>query len=736
MSQARVLIVSNRLPITLKPSAEGTRFVTSAGGLANGLASWHEDGAGLWIGHPGDAAQLDDAKWRSIQDRLAARRLVPVQLSDPRINRSYDRFCNEIIWPWLHGLLGYLPLELNGWADYEAVNRAFVEAVVAVYRQGDLIWVHDYHLMLVPTLVRERLPDARIGFFLHVPVPAPELWHTLPWSESLSRGLLGADVIGVHTTTHLRNLLGTMRWADANAVHLDEIDVEHRRVRIGVFPMGVDVSKFEALARSSAVRARREEIRREAGGRPIVLGVDRLDYTKGVVRRLRAVESVLSSHTFKFIQIAVPSGHDIESHRRLRRQVNHEVGRINTSHGEAGWQPVTCLQRHFPHSELVAFYMAADVMLVTPLRDGMNLVAKEFVASRVDEDGVLVLSKFAGAAEGLDGARLVNPYDIDEVASNVRAALAVPPDARAVAMRRLRQTVVQQDVYRWAASFLKDLASVGLVAAGDWANLDQPDPDQPWVELVRRAEPIRLLLDYDGTLVTHTMRPADATPDATLLELLNALCAAPGIRVEIVSGRSRTELQRWFGSLPVTLWAEHGLWRREPAKPWTGGRSFRTGWHLPVTRLMNRLVDTVPGSFIEFKDYGIAWHHRPASVAPEEWRLREAAITLDELTRQQGLEVLKGDGVLEVRSAHSTKASAVEPDDQIAGEVIVAIGNDRTDEDMFRALPPSAISVVVGTKPSCARFRVSDVNAVRRLLGRLGARNEARVDSTATARYG
>ncbi len=460
----RLIIVSNRLPVTVSADGEGTVVHHSSGGLATGLRVPHERSGGIWIGWPGDLSEATPEEALAIEERLREMNVVPVGLTREEQHVYYEHVCNAVIWPLCHDRIDQLPLLVEGWGVYERVNRRFADLVVEHYQPGDLIWVHDYQLMRLPALLRERLPDARIGFFLHIPFPNPEIFFALPTRRWLVEGMMGADLVGFHTrryrghfTAALRRLFGIEPSADASVLW------SHRRVALGVFPMSVDAANIAERASAPEVAAERAELR--AGVDRLLVGIDRLDYSKGIPRRLLAFERLLIEHPewrerVRFTQIAVPSRGGVRAYRRFRRDVDALVGRINGEHATPTWIPVHYIYNTVPESTLLALYRAADVMLVTPVRDGMNLVAKEFVASRVDEDGVLVLSEFAGAADELSEALIVNPYDIDGVVVALDAALNMAGMERRARMKTLRAQVLTHDVHRWAASFLDALAAV------------------------------------------------------------------------------------------------------------------------------------------------------------------------------------------------------------------------------------------------------------------------------------
>ena len=725
MAGSRLLIVSNRLPVTAELDELGrVRLQMASGGLANGLRPWHEGSNGLWVGWPGDTSKFSDPQRAELSRLLADRGIVPVTLSQDHVNRYYNGFSNRVLWPLFHYLIDRLPVHATGWDAYKQVNQRFANAIVQHYRAGDMIWVHDYQLMLLPAMLRERLPDARIGFFLHIPFPSFEVFRTLPWRREVLEGLLGADLIGFHTFLYLRHFMTSLMHVDGVEADIDHVRLGDRTIRLGAFPMGIDAAAFVAQAQDPAVEASIAAVREEAGGRKILLGVDRLDYTKGIPRRLQAVERLLTRHPelrdeLRYIQVAVPSRGEVDSYQRFRRFVEEMVGRINGACGTLRSTPIHYIHQSVSPSELVTMYRAADVMLVTPLRDGMNLVAKEFVASRIDDDGVLVLSEFAGAASELAEAVVVNPYDVDAVAEAIRGALQMPREERHRRMRPMRRRVIEHDVHAWARSFIEQLDSPAI-------REPRPAPLEPALTAaIGKARPssqLRLLLDYDGTLVPLAPSPELAYPDGELLDLLETLASDERIRVEIVSGRPRETLEGWFGALPVALSAEHGYWRRtSPTADWTSAAVVDVRWLDRVYPIIARFTAATPGSLIEAKSASIAWHYRQTPRGFGERQAHELRMLLAEALTNQPLEVLEGKKVVEVRFRGISKALVARPASEATtlDAAVVAFGDDRTDEDLFAALPESSVTVAVGRRLSGARYYLPDYRAVRRHLRRL-----------------
>ncbi|MEJ2482005.1 MAG: trehalose-6-phosphate synthase [Gemmatimonadota bacterium] len=451
------VMVANRLPVSRDD--ERDRWVTSPGGLVSALVPILTEREGAWIGWTGAP---DDAPSPFEHDGM---RLIPVPLSAEDLDSYYLGFCNNTLWPLYHNAIRTPAYHRHWWRPYEAVNERFAEAVAETLSPRGIAWVHDYQLQLVPGRVRALRPDVTVGFFLHIPFPPVELFAYLPWREPVLRGLLGSDVIAFQTEQSVSNFRdAALRYAGARDAG-EELEYDGRRVRLQWAPISVDTEAFAQAARSPEVIESARRLReRILPARKLVLGVDRLDYTKGIDHRLRAVQTFHERHPEAardtvLLQLAVPSREELIQYAEQRERVERLVGQINGEHGDPGYTPVVYMYRHLGFEELVAAYLAADVMLVTPLADGMNLVAKEYIASRTSDDGLLVLSEFAGAAAELREAVLVNPLDLDGLAETLLYAVTITPEDAAERMRPLRATVREYDVYLWSRNCLEALES-------------------------------------------------------------------------------------------------------------------------------------------------------------------------------------------------------------------------------------------------------------------------------------
>ncbi len=464
-SNDRLVVVANRLPVHGVRKDGRQSWQRSPGGLVSALTPFVQERGGAWIGWTG-TTRPPPAPFEH-----EGIRMVPVALSRAEVDGYYEGFANGTLWPLYHDRLRQPAFQREWWRAFEAVNRRFARAAAAAAPHGSTVWIHDYHLQLVPGMLREARPDLGIGFFLHIPFPPQELFGQLPWRREILAGLLGADVVGFQTRVGAENFAQLCERYVGCASQAHEILLEGRRVRHGAFPISIDAEHFARIAAAPDTRRRAERIRTRLGrGRRILLGVDRLDYTKGIDNRLLGFRELIETRAASvddvvLVQTAVPSRERVRAYREERARVERLVGEINGRFGSLDFSPVHYLHRNLPVEELVALYLAADVMLVTPLRDGMNLVAKEFVVSRVDERGVLLLSEFTGAALDLPEALLVNPHDTGALLSGMARALAMSPTEQEGRLRAMQRRVRRNDVHRWAGSFLRALQEARMETA-------------------------------------------------------------------------------------------------------------------------------------------------------------------------------------------------------------------------------------------------------------------------------
>ncbi len=727
----RLLIVANRLPLTARRSGRRWRAEVSSGGLVAALGPLMNDSHGLWIGWPGGASADDPAgQRRLLADWEVRHGYVSVDLPLELSSSFYEGYANDTLWPLLHGFPTLVVFDPESWIAYRAANLRFAETTLVRHRPSDLVWIHDYQLFLVPELVRQEAPDARIGFFLHVPFPSSEVFGIVPQREQLLRGLLGADVIAFQTHSHLHNFRrALLLWLGLDS-QMDRVEVGDRVVRLEALPIGVVRDEWTQLIHDDPATGRRiRQLRSRHGSRQIILSVDRLDYTKGIPERLRTYRRLLRASPERrgrvtLIQVAVPTREQVPAYQELRREVSELVGEIIGEFATPEWAPVVYLRRSVPRRELAAFYAAADIAWVSPLRDGMNLVAKEYVTCQDGQSGVLVISEFAGAAQEMAEAIRVNPYDEVGSAESLERALDMPDEERRDRMAALHERVRRGDARAWAASFLGVLREASDERVADRSSEALPLPIAELCAAFSAAERSLVCLDYDGTLVPITPRPQDAVPTPGLDDILGRLARLPGTAVLLVSGRHPKDLDRWFGHVDgLWLAAEHGAVLRAPGDlDWSPlHQGADDGWKDQVRPVLDHFVARTPGSTIEEKSLSLAWHYRQADPEFGEWLGKELADTLHALVAGTDLTILLGNKVVEVRFAWAHKGEALDrlASQFPAADLTIAIGDDRTDEDLFDRLSAADWSIKVGPGSTRARFRIPGPAEVRALLALL-----------------
>jgi trehalose 6-phosphate synthase/phosphatase len=722
----KLVIVSNRLPISVSKDEDGLHFSESIGGLATGLSSFFENNESVWIGWPGlSTDELTDEEHRQLESRLRQSDYEPVFLSQEQLDNFYYGFCNNTIWPLFHYFHLYTQFDDAYWQAYKEVNTIFADNIAEVAQAGDTIWIQDYHFLLLPQMVRERIPDATIGFFLHIPFPSFELFRLLPWRQELLNGLMGADLNGFHAFDYAQHFLDSVRRILGYPDKLGVIQAEDRLVRADAFPMGIDYKRFAEAGELPEVQEEVEKIREEVEERKVIFSVDRLDYTKGIPERLVAFDHFLKEYpeykgNVTLIQVTAPSRTDVDQYQQLKKQIDELVGDINGRHAEVGYVPVWYLFQTQGFYPLRALYEVADVALLTPLRDGMNLVAKEFVASNTDGMGVLVLSEMAGASSELVEALTVNPHDKQQIAEALHRALTMPPAEQKRRNRAMQARLARYDVSRWAQDFIESLTGIHDAEPPLTVRPMTRQIEQQLLDDYAAARRRLILLDYDGTLVSFVSRPEDAVPDEELYTLLTDITNDNRNEVVMISGRGKEDMDKWLGRINLNLVAEHGVWVRERGDDWETSEPQDDSWKESIRPIMERFVERTPGALVEEKTFALAWHYRRVDNDLANVRAAELNETLLQLTANLNLAVLEGDKVIEVKNAGLNKGrTAAHWLNEEGWDFILALGDDQTDEDTFAVLPESAYSIRVRFNPSLARFNVESAKEVRALLGKL-----------------
>ncbi|NKI32698.1 bifunctional alpha,alpha-trehalose-phosphate synthase (UDP-forming)/trehalose-phosphatase [Croceivirga thetidis] len=730
---SKTIIISNRLPVQLKISEGKLTAEPSVGGLATGLKSVHRDGDGLWIGWTGLMEEDTPEEMEpEIDKALAKLNCAKVNLNISEIEGYYFGFSNRTIWPLYHYFLEYTEFELKFWESYKSVNQKFADAILANANEEDTIWVHDYQLMLVPQMIREVWPNANIGFFLHIPFPSYEIFRTMPWREEVLEGLLGSDLIGFHTYDYERHFLSSVRRLLNLDVSFNDIYLENRVIKVDSFPMGIDYQKFENAAKENAANSEAEksdfqkkldEHKKSAPDTKLIISIDRLDYSKGIAKRINAFEYFLNKYPqfkekVRLIILAVPSRSNVPQYQLLKKEIDELVGRINGELSTVNWTPIWYFYRSLPFENLIDLYTSSDIAWLTPLRDGMNLVAKEYIATRTDKTGVLILSEMAGSAYEMNEALLINPNNFEQQADTLKKAIEMPKEQQMARNMFLQNRLKRYTVEIWANEFMQALLAQkeGSLATFVSQKLTKPILENI-LEKYRSANKRLLFLDYDGTLAGFHKDPQKASPDEELYELLDKLNNQEGTTLFLISGRDKDTFSRWFLHKKYNMIVEHGVWISRNGEEFSMMEQVKGEWMEKVRPVLDSFVDRTPGSFIEEKNYSLAWHYRNTDPDFGEKRATELNTVLTSLIGNDDISVLNGNKVMEVKSSNVNKGRASV---RITGEddykFVFAIGDDWTDEFMFQELPDSAITVKVGLKKTSAKYHIEGTKKVRELL--------------------
>lgn len=722
----RLIVVSNRLPVVVNTTDSGYTYSPSVGGLATSINAMRSEIEMLWMGTPGvnitDPA--DQAQVRQeLQEKFDS---IPVFLDEATFDAYYNGFSNGSLWPLFHYFPQYAHYDSDEWHAYQTINRNFSEAILEIAKPSDSIWVHDYHLMLLPDLLHKSLPDATIGYFLHIPFPSYEIFRMLPWREEILQGVAGADLIGFHTFGYARHFLSSLLRILGLEQEFGWVTRGDRRIKVDTFPLGVDVKRFEDAGRSDDVQTELDNLREQVGDCKVILSVDRLDFTKGILERLRAFENFLRNNEdwqgkVQLISLLVPSRTRVPEYQTLKRQVDELIGKVNGEFGQPGWTPITYLYRSLPFEQLISLYLIADIALVTPLRDGMNLVAKEYLASRPDGSGVLMLSETAGAAEELGEAIIVNPHDEEEMVEGLHQALTMSLDEQRDRNLVMRRRLERYDTMRWARDFIHELESLRAARRTRLPRRLRGEALEDLLKSYKQAKRRLFLLDYDGTLVPFASTPEGASPDPGLLQLLKQVAEDEKNTLVAISGRDVNTLEEWLGEVGIDLVAEHGAHVRMAERGiWENTvQGVEEGWKDKLRPVFDVFVDRTPGSLLEEKGAALVWHYRRSEPGLGSQRAAELTEALEGYVANTSLHILQGHKVVEVKPSSVSKGRAAQPwiHAKKKYDFIFAVGDDVTDEALFEVVPEDQWTVKVGLpETSQAKYYVSSSQDVRELL--------------------
>ncbi len=735
---SRLIIVSNRLPFSIDHEGDEIKLRQSSGGLVSAIKSYFENNRTqeeitekLWVG----VADFPKEDWNSFVVNEARENdfeIHPLFVDKQVYNDYYNGFSNSVLWPLFHYFPTLVQYPVNYYDAYVQVNRKLCNELLPMLRPSDIIWIHDYQLMLLPQMLRQHKPHGIIGFFLHIPFPSYEIYRLLPneWKKSLLQGLMGADVVGFHTHDYVQHFIQSVKMILGADTYFHTLQYQNRLIRADLFPIGIDYKKFNNTTNDPEVLRYKNEVQKAFNHKKIIFSVDRLDYTKGIMDRLNGFEFFLEQNTQRkenviFILNVVPSRDEIPTYNERKKQLEEKISTINGKFSTISWQPIIYRYQHLPFHELLALYQLADVALITPLRDGMNLVAKEFVASSVSRTGVLILSELAGAASELNEALLVNPTDVYDIANSIERALNMPLQEQRNRMVLMQRRLQEYDVVKWVNDFLEQLRDTKK----EQQKLTVKTLDEKTVNTICRhyaeAKKRFFLIDYDGTLVPITRLPAEAIPDEQVKNFLASLSSDTDNHVAIISGRDAGTMEKWFGNLRLTLVAEHGASLKMRNEPWQQLVTASDQWKDQVRRLMQIFVTRCVGSFIEEKTSTLAWHYRNTQVDLGFTRSRELINNLSQLIQNTPLQVIDGNKIVEVRMAGFDKGTiTLKILNEAQPDFVLSIGDDTTDEDMFKMLEDSAFAVKtytikIGNRGTAAKYTLPSQQQVMPLLNKL-----------------
>ena len=735
----RLILASNTLPVNISWQDEKYKIRITDEQTISGLQNFYEAFQPMWVGLTSfENHDFSPKEMESLENKLEAYNCIPVF---PRIrdrNLYLHGFARNTLWPLFHYFTENVTYSEVSWKAYVKINRMFAEKILRIINDGDILWIHDYHLMLLPQMIREKKPGITIGLFIHIPFPSFELFRLLPWRLEVIEGMLGADLIGFQIYDHVRHFMSSVRRLKGVDSVFNRISIGDRTMKVDVFPKGINYDRFRNKALSihsdqsmpSTIQTEMQMFKESGHLEKLIISIDKLDYTKGIPQRIRAFERFLQTYPeyqarVSLIVQAIPSGETSESFFNLKSKVDELVGRINGNYGTITWTLVRYMTQEFTMDERIELYSLSDIALILPIRDGMNLVAKEFVASRHDGTGVLILSELAGASKELHEALLVNPNDLDAISEAIREAIEMPEEEQVRRNKVMMQRLQRYTVERWASEFIKSLEGVKEIQEFTLTRKLNITRMRKIVSAYKDSNRRILFLDYDGTLSWFKKDPEDAKPDAKLYEILMDLAADKNNTIVIISGRDNETLGRWFDeTCNIHFIAEHGVWLREPGGEWTMMEQIDNEWKESIQPLLEYYVDQTPRSFIEHKNFSLVWHYRksdPDLGMQRAWELKDELRTL---TSNLNLEIMDGDKVLEIKYSGINKGrAALQKMGDNQYDFIFAVGDDWTDEYTFDAMPDEAYTIKVGTKATKASYYIESVDLVRELLCRFRKEN-------------
>lgn len=720
---ARWIIVSNRLPFSLDEKTGNLR--QSSGGLVTAIKGIKTKNEIHWVGTVDNKIPTSKLKAYKSKDNVT---FSYPKLSDELYDSYYNYFCNDVLWPILHYEKELIKYDRQHFEDYKKVNQIFANHIAKIAKKGDIIWLNDFHLFMVPKLLKDKRKDLKVGFFLHVPFPSSEIYRELPCRKEVLTHLSYADLIGFHDFSYLRHFSSSMYNVLGYESSLLGITTPHNRVRLGVYPVSINSQEFTKKALSKNTTKKIKDFN-FSKNRKIILGVDRLDYTKGIPHKLLAFKKYLENNPkmigkIQLIQIAVPSRVDVPEYIKLRHEVERLVSEINGKYSKINYTPVKYIFNSVSVYELMALYKSADVLFVTSKRDGMNLVCLEYIVTQDEKDpGVVVLSEYAGAAQTLSHAVLVNPMDIDETAQKLQSALEMQKSERLKRHQSMNSFLKNYTASVWAESFINHLVNNTEVGSTKKINITGSSFQKSLVRKMKKSK--YLFLDFDGTLAPIQNDPKNVHLDKKTYKKLKELSERENTEVIIVTGRDKQFISARMKGLSVYLACEHGAsFYDYKSKKWRNlTASKRSPWVKGAFEILELYQKRTPASFIEKKQYALCWHYRQSPASFAELQARNLHNDLEDAMKHYPVTVSHGKKIVEVKALEANKGYFTDwfleryyQDDAD----IIAIGDDKTDEDMFNVLMNKGVSIKVGAQnESFAHYYLESQKDVLKFLNKL-----------------
>jgi len=731
---SRIIIVSNRLPFKIVNTNGENKLTQNSGGLVSAILSLSEkkneyinDSSGkiIWIGSSDHTRE----EFKEVASQNNDFDIYPVQIDKQIYEKYYEGFCNDTLWPLFHYFTSYAIYDDSYYENYTIANQLFFNELEKIIQPNDFVWVHDYQLCLLPNLIRNTFPDAIIGFFLHIPFPSYEIFRLLrrKWREEILNGILGADLVGFHIYDYTQHFLQSVRRLLGYETTLRFINTEDRIIKVETFPIGINFEKFENASKSLDIQNEIQKLQNILGEKKLIFSVDRLDYTKGILDKLEGVKYFLKTYPewhqkIIFNMVVVPSRDTIPRYSTMKKEIEAIVGQINGKYSTFDWRPIVYQYKSLQFNEMIALYSYSHIGLITPLRDGMNLVAKEYIASQEHNQGVLIISELAGAVAELGEAIIINPTDSKEVGDAINRALGMDEEEIESKNKKMKIRLKNYDVFTWTNDFIEQLYLVKKDLKGMKVKLLNINIEKNLINDYKLADKRLILFDYDGTLVSFSKYPENAIPSNDLLGKLNTLSNDSKNDIVIVSGRDRNFLDKHFRNLNLILIAEHGAFYKFPHKDWEGHIEMDDKWKSKIRDILDRYTKRCNGSLIEEKEVSLAWHYRNSDTEFTGVRYQELKEELFEfLNYDHTLQILEGNKVIEIKKTGYDKGTIIQKLFLDSGRFnfIMAIGDDKTDEDLFKVLPEDSYTIKVGMTVSKAKYNLKAQSAVIDLIQKI-----------------